>query len=98
MTPVIKEQYEKSNISKEEADKILKKAYNKRRDMLISIGIIVVLIIIGFIVIFNTLRNHAANALYERVYEYRMFSFETYYPEGEYESVEINGEEIKFDS
>ena len=63
MTPVIKEEYEKSKITKEEADKILKKAYNKRRDMLISIGIIVVLIIIGFIVIFNTLRNHAANAL-----------------------------------
>lgn len=98
MTPVIKEQYEKSKITKEEADKIFKKAYNKRRDMLISVCIIIGLVIIGLISIFNALRNHAANALYERVYEYRMFSFETYYPEGEYESVEINGEEIKYDS
>lgn len=94
---VVKEEYEKVKISKEEADRIMKKAYNKKRDMLISVGIIIVLIIIFFIVIFSSLRNHAANSLYERVYEYETVLYEVYEPEGGSDVFTLNGTEYEFD-
>ena len=96
MSPVVKEQYEKVNISKDAADKIYKKAYNKRRDKLISIGIVALLIIIFFVVIFNSLRNHAANSVYERIYGYT--AFDIYSPKGGSETIIIDGDEFEFDT
>ena len=98
--PVIKEEYERVKLTKEEADKVMKRAYNKRRDMLITIGIIAALVIIFFIVIFNSLRNHAANSLYERIYGYESFVYNTYYPENETGTAlfTVNGTEYHYDA
>ena len=77
----VKEEYDRVKISKEEADRIMKKAYNKKRDMLITTCIIIGLIVIFLIVIFGMLRNHAANSLYDRVYGYETPARVYYYPE-----------------
>ena len=95
--PVIREEYEKVKISQEEADRIMKKAYNKKRDMLITFSIIAGLIIIFLIVVFGSLRNHAANSLYERVYGYETPNHVYYYPENGTDKFTVDGVEYEFD-
>ena len=93
----VKEEYDRVKISKEEADRIMKKAYNKRRDMLITPCIIIGLIVIFLIVIFGMLRNHAANSLYDRIYNFETAKSTYYYPENGTDTFTVNGEEYEFD-
>ena len=95
--PVIREEYEKVKISKEEADRIMKKAYNKKRDMLITFCIIAGLVIVFLVVVFGALRNHAANSLYERIYKFETANSTYYYPESGTDTFTVNGEEYEFD-
>ena len=93
----VKEEYDRVKISKEEADRIMKKAYNKKRDMLITTCIIIGLIVIFLIVIFGMLRNHAANSLYDRVYGYETPASVYYYPENGTDKFTVDGVEYEFD-